>query len=116
MSDERVNSITTSIYNSTPELKCYGTKAKVKLSGSYLKQDKATCNGTIVNIYIVYEINKDYTISSYPTLENVLFGTVSLTKHVDIDPYRYSGYGTGFDRKSKFSWIWFSVMDLVEVA
>ena len=57
----------------------------------------------IVNIYIVYEISKNYNISSYPTLENCLFGAVSLTKHADIDHYKYSGYGIGFDRKGEFS-------------
>ena len=28
-----------------------------------------------------------------------MFGTVKLTKNTDIDKYRYSGYGIGFDRK-----------------
>ena len=32
-----------------------------------------------------------------------MFGAVSLTKHVDIDRYQYSGYGIGFDRKGEFS-------------
>ena len=32
-----------------------------------------------------------------------MFGAVSLTKHVDIDQYKYSGYGIGFDRKEGFS-------------
>ena len=59
---------------------------------------------TIVNIYIVYEINKkDNTTSSDPTLENCLFGAVTLTKNTDIDKYKYSGYGIGFDRRSNFS-------------
>ena len=59
----------------------------------------------MANIYIVYEINKNYNISSYPTLENCLFGAVSLTKHADIDLYKYSGYGIGIDRKGKvFIW------------
>ena len=57
-----------------------------KFSGSCLKQDRATCNhGTIADIYIVYEISKNYNISGYPALENYFFGAVSLTKHVDID-------------------------------
>ena len=30
-------------------------------------------------------------------------GAISLTKHVDIDQYKYSGYGIGFDRKREFS-------------
>ena len=59
LSDEKINSITTSNYSITPELSYPGTKGRVKFSGSCLKQDKATCNhGTVVNIYIVYEIRK----------------------------------------------------------
>ena len=42
-------------------------------------------------------------ISSYPTLENCLFGAVKLTKHADVDLYQYSGYGIGFDRKGSYS-------------
>ena len=57
----------------------------------------------IVNIDIFYEISKNYKISSYPTLENCLFGAVSLTKNADIDLCKYSGYGVGLDRKGEFS-------------
>ena len=32
-----------------------------------------------------------------------MFGAVKLTKHVDIDLYKYSGYGIGFDKKGFFS-------------
>ena len=32
-----------------------------------------------------------------------MFGAVKLTKHIDIDLYKYSGYGIGFDRKGSFS-------------
>ena len=31
-----------------------------------------------------------------------MFGVVTLTRNVDIDKYRYSGYGIRFDRKSSF--------------
>ena len=104
MSVERFNSNTASNYKITPELSYYGTKIRVEFNGSCLKQDKVTYNhGKIVNICIVYEISKNYSISTYPTLENCLFGAVSLTKNVDIDKYKYSGYGTGFDRQDEFS-------------
>ena len=56
-----------------------------------------------MNIYIVYEIERSVNISSYPTLENCLFGVVKLTKYVDVDLYKYSGYGIGFDRKGFYS-------------
>ena len=70
-----------------------------------MKQDKITyTHGKIVNIYIVYEINKkDNTIISNPTLKNCLFGAVTITKHINIDRYGYSGYVNGFDRKGNFS-------------
>ena len=57
----------------------------------------------IVNIYIVYEINKnDNIIANDPTLKNCLFGAVTLTKKADTDKYGYSGYGTGFNRRGGF--------------
>ena len=104
MSDERLDSITASNHKITPELSFYVTKTKVEFNGSCLKQDKVTYNhGKIVNIYIVYEITKNYNISSYPKLENCLLGAVSLTKNADIDKYKYSGYGIGLDRHGEFS-------------
>ena len=94
----------TSDYSLNPKLSYFGTKTRVEFNGSCLKQGKVTYNhGIIVNIYIAYEISKNFNISSYPTLENCLFGAVSLTKYNDIDKYKYSGYGIGFDRKRKFS-------------
>ena len=32
-----------------------------------------------------------------------LFGAVKLTKNADIDKYKYSGYGIGFDLRGTFS-------------
>ena len=93
MSDRRLDANTASNYSITPELSFYVTKTRVEFNGSCLKKDEVSYNyGTIVNIYIVYEISKNYNISSYPTLEN------SLTKNPDIDQYKYSGYDIGFDR------------------
>ena len=104
MCDERLDSITASKHKTAPELSFYGTKTREEFNGSCVKQDKVTLNhGTIVNIYIFYEINKNYNISSYPTLENCLFGGVSLTKNADVDQYKYSGYGIRFDRHGEFS-------------
>ena len=75
----------------------------VKFNGSCLKQDKITFNhGKTINIYIVYDLKSN--LNNFdPTLENCLFGTVKLTKNSDIDKYKYSGYGIGFDSKRIFS-------------
>ena len=85
-SDESNNPPSTSNNILNPLLNYVGTKMRVELKESCLKQDKISFNhGKIVNIYIVYKINKNFNISSYLTLENCLFGAVRLTKHPDID-------------------------------
>ena len=69
-----------------------------------MKQGTVTFNhGKVLDIYIVYEISKSINISNYPTLENCLLGAVSLTKNADIDNDKYSGYGTGLNRKWSYS-------------
>ena len=57
----------------------------------------------IENIYIVYELVASSSFNDDPTLKNLLFGAVKLTKTDHIDNYQYSGYGVGFDRKGSFS-------------
>ena len=57
-------------------------------------------------------ISKSINISDYPTLENCLFGAVSLNKNADINRYGYSRYGIGFDRHGSFH---FLALDYAEV-
>ena len=46
-----------------PSLDCVDTKARVKFNEHFLKQEKITFNhGKIVNIYTVYEIEKNVNI------------------------------------------------------
>ena len=60
-------------------------------------------HGTIVNIYIVYELGASGSNDNDPTLKNCLWCRVTLTKNADIDKYGYSGYGVTFDTRSSFS-------------
>ena len=47
-----------------PQESYYGTKARLEFRGSCLKQDKSTFNhGKIVNIYIVYKLDKIYVLT-----------------------------------------------------
>ena len=50
-----------------------------------------------------YELGASSSDIHDPTLKNCLSGAVTLTKNAVIDKYGYSGYGTGFDRKTVFS-------------
>ena len=104
ISNESIKPPTTSDNSLTPELNYYGTKTRVKFTGSCLKQSKISYNhGKVVNIYIVYELGASSSHFDDPTLKNCLFGAVALTKNADIDNYKYSGYGIGFDRRGSFS-------------
>ena len=57
----------------------------------------------VVNLYVVYKKTNFHRVGSYPTLANALFGAVKLTKNADIDKYKYSGYGIGFDGRRFYS-------------
>ena len=70
----------------TPALSYYGTKTRVKFTGSCLQQLKILyIHDTTVNIYIVYELGASSSESDDPTLKSCLFGTVTLTKNNDFD-------------------------------
>ena len=104
LSNESIRPPTTFDNSLTPELNYYGTKTRVKFTKSCLKQSShILTHKKIVNIYIVYELGASSSYASDPTLKNCLFGAVTLTKNGDIDKYKYSGYGIGFDRRSSYS-------------
>ena len=104
LSAESIKPPTTCDNSLTPVWNSYGTKIRVKFTGSCLKQPKISCtHGTVVNIYIVYELGVSNSHNDDPTLKNSLFGAVTLIKNTDIDKYWYSGYWIGFDKRSSFS-------------
>ena len=89
-----------------PSVDYVGTKARVNFNGDCFKQAKISfVPRKIANVYTFYERKRNISISSYPTLDISLFGVVKSKKHADINMYKYSGYGIGFNRKGVFS-IW----------
>ena len=53
-------------------------------------------------MYIVYDL--DSNLNNFdPILENCLFCAITITKNSDMDKYKYSGYGLGFDSNGVFS-------------
>ena len=104
LSAESIKPPTTSDNSLTPALSSYGTKARIKFTGSCRKQSNISyTHGKVVDIYIVYELDASSSHNNDPTLKNCLFGAVTLTKTADIYKYGYSGYGVGFDRRLSFS-------------
>ena len=100
LSDENITA--PSATNKFPSLEYFGTKPRVRFSGSCLKQNAITYNHEkSVNIYIVYEINKnDNTTSTDPTLERCLFGELLWLKIFWV------WYWIWQNRKFFISWHW----------
>ena len=56
----------------------------------------------MINLYISYILNPHLrNLNTDFTLGNSLFGPVKLTKNADLDKYKYTGYGIGFDFRSE---------------
>ena len=65
----------------TPLIDYVGNKTRLQFSGNCLKKPKLQyTHGTIVNIYIVYELGTSGSNNGHPTLKNGLFSAVTLTK------------------------------------
>ena len=104
LSNEIIKPHTTYNNSLNPKLNYYGTKTRVKFIRSCLKQSRISySHKKVVNIYIVYELDASSSNVNDTTLKNCSFGAVTLTKNADIEKYKYSGYGIGFDRRSCFS-------------
>ena len=103
MPNEKNSTTTTSNSKFDANLIYNNARIKVTFNVDFLKQDKVTySHGQIVNIYTVYKLTPDTKDSSI-TLENSLFGSIKITQNADIDKYKYSGYGIGFDSRGSFS-------------
>ena len=77
----------------------------VTFSGNYMKQNKIDyVHGSVVNIYIVYELKNRRISNPDFTVGNGLFGAVKITtKDVNTSHYQYHGYGICFDTESDFT-------------
>ena len=103
MSDEKSVLTATSTDKSASKPVYDNARIKVRFNGDLLRQNQVTYNhGPIVNIYIVYETTPD-TKTSNITPENCLFGVIKITKNADVDKYKYSRFGIGFDSRGSFS-------------
>ena len=71
LSAETIKPSTTSDNSLNPALSYYGTKTRVKYTGSCLQQPNISyAHGKVVNIYIVYEVGASSSNVNDPTLKN----------------------------------------------
>ena len=82
--------------NLTPQINYYNYHLRVILNGSCLQQSKIDYSNKKISFYIVYELQTSNSNLNDPTLQNCLFGSVTLNKNVDIRKGRFSFPGGGF--------------------
>ena len=70
--------------NNSPALLNQNNRLGVTFNGNYMKQSKlGFSHGTVVNIYIVYELKNRSVNNSDFTVLNGLFGAIKITKDVN---------------------------------
>ena len=85
LSAETIKPPSTSDNSLTPLIHYVGNKIRLKFSGSCLKQPKLQyTHGTIVNIYIVYELDAFGSNDNDPILKNYLVQLLSLKMKILI--------------------------------
>ena len=68
-----------------------------------LIKNNVSISKKVINLYISYTLGAQLrNVNTDFTLGNCLFVTVKLTKSVDLDKYKHSGYDVGLDLRSNF--------------
>ena len=103
MPEENIENITKSDSNFAPTFVDHHLLRDINFNGHCLVNN-IYITRKVINLYISYTLGPQLTnLNPDFTLGNCLFGSVKLTKNADLDEYKYSGYGIGFDSCSEFS-------------
>ena len=95
MSEENIENITKSDSNFALTFVDYRLLLPgMNFNGRCLIKNNISISKKVINLR---NLNTDFTLC------NCLFGSVKLTRNVDLDKYKYTGYGIRFDFCSRFS-------------
>ena len=75
----------------------------MNFNGHCLIKNNISIPKKLINLYISYILSPQLiNLKTDFTLGNCLFGSVKLTNNADLDKYKYTSYGIGFDSRSEF--------------
>ena len=101
-SEENFGNIIKSDSNFEPTFVNHHVLPDINFNGHRLINNNISILKKVINLYISYiinpwlgNLNRDF------TLNNCLFGSAKLTRNADLEKYKYSGYGKGFDSRSE---------------
>ena len=104
MSEKNIENITKSDSNFAPTFGDHRLSPDQTFNGHCLIKNSTFIRKKVINLYISYTLSPQLrNLNTDFTLGNCLFGSVKLTMNSDLDKYKYSDYGVGFDSRSEFS-------------
>ena len=102
--EENIEKITKSDSHFSPTFVDHHILPDLNFNGHCLVKSNIYISKKVINIYISYKLKPQLrNLNADFTLNNCLFGSAVLTKNADLDKYKYSDYGIGFDSRSEFS-------------
>ena len=105
MSKKKNENITKSDINFAPTFVDHHLLPEKDFNGHCLMKNDVSVPKKVINLYISYKLNPQLrNLNTDLTLNNCLFGSVKLTKNIDLDldKYNYSGYRISFDSRSEY--------------
>ena len=102
--NSKVSAIGTDANNDRAPIINYNNEIELSFrTNKVLKQSIGDDHKKIVNIYMVYKIDPNYTTHTSFPLKDCLFGAINVTPNTDISKYKYSGgYGFAFKKTNLF--------------
>ena len=103
MSEENIENITKSDSNIASIFVAHHVLPDVNFNGHCFIKNISVPR-KVINLYVSYILNPSLrNLNTDFKLTNCLFGSVKLTKNVDLDKYKYSGYVIAFHSRSEFA-------------
>ena len=101
--EEIIENITKSDSNFAPSFVDHHLLPDMSFNRHCLIKNDVSIPKKEINLYISYTLGPQLrNLNTFFTLANCLFGSVKLTKNVDLDKYKYTGYRIGFGPHSEF--------------
>ena len=103
ISEESIGNIAKSDSHFAPIFVDHQVLSEINFNGHCLINNNISIPKKVTNLYISYTLGHQLrTLNTDFTLCNCLSGSVKLTKNADLDKYKYTSYGIGFDSRSEF--------------
>ena len=103
MLEESIVNITKSDIKFEPTFVDHHLLPEMNFNGHCLIKSNISIPKKVINLFISYTLGPQLrNLNAELTLGNCLFGSVKLTENADLDKYKYTGYGIGFDSRSEF--------------